>query len=151
MSRLIQELEVVRSKYQVVNTNAIINGSAVDLSNYLDNNNTIKYIRDILTYTAGTLTIHSIDFSNDNTFTTGVVTMNNNDIQHFISANGEILTNLTQTNINATGINILYIHLLNKDKKYCRINEVSSGTANLTFSSYVEFEKKNINQIVYNN
>ena len=131
-----QTKSIIAFNTTAISTDAIHNGVAFDISGIAGNGAELEI--DIFTgvRSAGKIALQDIQFSDDNTFATGVESMTISDIQHFIKMNDANISDaIAQTEISAANTFVkIGVHII-KNKKYARIRLVSSSSAGLTVSA----------------
>lgn len=127
-----------------ITDNRVIYGDALLVDKYLS----ARIILSVLARTAGSIGFHSVEFSNDQTFATGVKSFVKDQIapNSIFSSNevfiGDDALNITVSpfdqsilsEIGKTSIQFDFETLNSENYKYLRVNTISSGNPNLTFA-----------------
>lgn len=121
---------------QAVSTDTLINGNAIDLSEVRGEGSRIGFTIATGTLTTGGIAIQDIQFSKVSDFTSDVVVIGNQHLQHFSKSDANNVNDaLVQTLITtANTIKKIGLHIPVSNYRYCRVRCVSSNNANLTFS-----------------
>lgn len=136
---------------QTISSDAVINGNAIDLENVAQTGSEISLILKTGVVTAGKIAFQDFQFSNDNTFATGVVVVNGADyLAHFTKGDDTSSVDaISQTLISTSHtVKKIGLHIPVANYRYCRPRFISSNSANLLATAEVVLTQGNnpINQ-----
>lgn len=136
--------EKILKSSTTVTADGIINGDALLIDKYV----CARIVLSVLARSAGSIGFHSVEFSNDQTFTTGVKSFVKDQIApNSIFSSNEVFIGDDASNfvvspfnqsilsgIGKTSIQFDFETLNCENYKYFRVNTIGSGTPNLTFT-----------------
>lgn len=124
-----------------VSSNGVVNGNAIDISQIDGTGAEINLLLITGALSAGTIALQDIQFSNDNTFASGVVVADASYIEHYIKGDtSSSVDAITQTLIStANTLKKIGLHIpFGVGYKYARARFIAAGTPTLSASAIVE-------------